>query len=250
MKSLFGKYIWLQLILSILLLFGGALIIVFVATGEEGVLQTALNIIATVILFLFGIFTIVAAFVFEPKKVFTNGLLYGSASVAFGIFLLTKEIVLLDYIVKLLAIFFIVVGGIELIKAIVLTVIDRSKLAPIIITYIVSAIFIAIGILALLPVSFRDIIEKGFSILAGVLLVAAGIYQLVLGIIQMIGSVKKAPIDKTGAPAKKKEKKTPTKKEPKEGAVVADVKADEVPEEKEPEIKELDYTETKALEQK
>ena len=92
MKSLFGKYIWLQLILSILLLFGGALIIVFVATGEEGVLQTALNIIATVILFLFGIFTIVAAFVFEPKKVFTNGLLYGSASVAFGIFLLTKEL--------------------------------------------------------------------------------------------------------------------------------------------------------------
>ena len=146
MKSLFGKYIWLQLILSILLLFGGALIIVFVATGEEGVLQTALNIIATVILFLFGIFAIVAAFVFEPKKVFTNGLLYGSASVAFGIFLLTKEIVLLDYIVKLLAIIFIVVGGIELIKAIVLTVIDRSKLAPIIITYIVSAIFIAIGI--------------------------------------------------------------------------------------------------------
>lgn len=248
MKSLFGKYIWLQLILSILLLFGGTLIIVFVAMGKDNILEDALNIIATVILFLFGIFAIVAAFVFEPKKVFTNGLLYGSASIAFGIFLLTKELILLDHLVKLLAIFFIVVGGIELTKAIVLTITDRKKLVGIVIAYVVSAIFISIGILALLPVSFRDVIKQGFSILAGILLIAAGVYELVLGIIEMVGSAKKTPTEvKSGAPAKKKEKKA-KKEEVIEGEAKAE---DAVEEEKEPEIKELDFTDKpKAIEQK
>ena len=48
MKSLFKKYIWLQLILSILLLFGGALIIAFAATNKQNILEDALNIIAAV----------------------------------------------------------------------------------------------------------------------------------------------------------------------------------------------------------
>ncbi|NLB49144.1 MAG: hypothetical protein GX813_04850 [Erysipelotrichia bacterium] len=242
MKNLFSKYIWLQLILSILLLFGGALIIIFVAMGKDNDLKDALNIITAVILFLFGIFAIVAAFVFEPKKVFTNGLLYGSASIAFGVFLLTKELILLDYLVKLLAIFFIVVGGVELLKAIVLTIIDRKKLAGIIIAYIVSAIFIAIGILALLPVSFHDVIKQGFSVIAGVLLLAAGVYQLVAGIIIMVGSVKKAPAE-ASVPAKKKGRRSKKEK-------IIDSEA-EIEEGKEPEIKELDYTdEPKAIEQK
>ena len=55
MKSLFSKYIWLKLILAVLLLFGGALIIVFAVLGKANVLQSGLNIIAAVILFLFGL---------------------------------------------------------------------------------------------------------------------------------------------------------------------------------------------------
>ena len=114
MKSLFSKYIWLQLILSILLLFGGTLIIVFAATGKENILKDALNIISAVILFLFGAFAILAAFVFEPNKIFTTGLLYGSASIALGIFLCTGKFAMIDYLVYILAIFFIVAGAIEL----------------------------------------------------------------------------------------------------------------------------------------
>ena len=74
MKSLFTKYVWLQLILSILLLFGGALIIAFGIMGKDEILVDALNIIAAVILFLFGAFAILATLVFEQNKVFTNGL--------------------------------------------------------------------------------------------------------------------------------------------------------------------------------
>ena len=54
MKSLFNKYIWLQLILSILLLFGGALVVAFAIKDDKNILEDGLNIIAAVILFLFG----------------------------------------------------------------------------------------------------------------------------------------------------------------------------------------------------
>lgn len=237
MKSLFNKYAWLQLILSILLLFGGTLIIVFAATGKENFLADALNIIAAVILFLFGIFAILASFVFETKKVFTNGLLYGSASIAFGIFLLIKKMVLLDYLVLLLAIFFIVIGAVELTKAIVLTVYDRKKVFGIVVTYLVSVIFITGGILALV---YQDKVDMAFCIVAGVLLVAAGIYEMVIGIITMVGQVKKRP------PAFKKKKA-------KKKVVIDSETKEEVAEEEEEEeekIKELDYTDKPAIEKK
>ena len=64
MKSLFSKYVWLQLILSILLLFGGAVIIAFAINNNTDVLENALNIVVAVILFLFGLFAILTAFVF------------------------------------------------------------------------------------------------------------------------------------------------------------------------------------------
>ena len=68
MKSLFNKYIWLQFILSVLLLFAGALIIAFsikdfetIKNGGEPIIITkGLNIIFAIILFLFGLFSIVA----------------------------------------------------------------------------------------------------------------------------------------------------------------------------------------------
>ena len=87
MKSLFTKYIWLQFILSVLLLFAGALIVAFsIKDGDEGtILIKGLNIIVAIILYLFGLFAIVASFAFEPNKVITNGIVYGSASIALGI---------------------------------------------------------------------------------------------------------------------------------------------------------------------
>ncbi len=68
MKSLFSKYIWLKLILAVLLLFGGALIIVFAVLGKANVLESGLNIIAAVILFLFGLFAIIATFALNPIR--------------------------------------------------------------------------------------------------------------------------------------------------------------------------------------
>ena len=214
MKSLFNKYIWLQLILSILLLFGGTIIIVFAANGKEDILADALNIVAAVIFFLFGAFAILASFVFESKRYFTNGLLYGSASIALGVFLCLKKLVLLEYLVYLLAIFFIVVGTIELIKAVIITA-KKEKLAAIIITYVVAAIFIAAGILAII---FNDKVRIAFCIVAGILLFAAGVYELIIGVKTMIDQ------NKGG------EKKTSRKKN----------KKDNNP--PEPVVQEIDYT--------
>ena len=153
MKSLFSKYVWLQLILSILLLFGGALIIAFAVSGKEGILRDGLDIIAAVILFLFGLFAILTSFIFEPNKIFTNGLLYGSACIALGVFLCLHKLVLLDYLVYLLAIFFIVVGAIELIRGIIFIAQKNKNVPMITISFVAAVILIAGGILAIV---FRE----------------------------------------------------------------------------------------------
>ena len=235
MKSLFNKYIWLQLILSILLLFGGALIVAFAISGKENILQDGLNIIAAIILFLFGGFAILASFVFEPNRVFTNGLLYGSACIALGVFLCTREFILLNYLVNLLAIFFIVIGGIELIRAIILAIKKYPNKVVMILTFVVSVLFIAGGILAII---FRDKVGMVFSIIAGALLFLAGIFELVFGIRGMIEQAKanRGQVqEKKSFFHKKKNENKQQEEQPKEEVVEQD------------EIKELDYTEHKQI---
>ena len=232
MKSLFNKYVWLQLILSILLLFGGSVIIAFAINNDTKVLENALNIVIAVILFLFGLFAILTAFIFETKKYVTLSLLYGSASIALGVFLCTKELVLLNYIIYLIAIFMIVVGAVELLKAIILTVKDRKQLTLIIVSYVIAVLFITAGILAIV---FRDKIKDVLNIvtciLAGVLLLLAGGWELYLGIKALVSK------NKNGASKEKTKSK-------KDDQVVATQQ--EQPKE---EIKEIDYTSNK-IEQK
>ena len=215
MKSLFKKYVWLQLILSILLLFGGALIIAFAATNKQNILEDALNIIAAVILFLFGLFAILTSFIFESNKLFTNGLLYGSACIALGVFLCTRELVLLNYLVYLLAIFFIVVGAIELVNGILLIAKKEKRILFIILSFVAAALFITGGILAIV---YRSNVKIAFCIIAGALLFVAGVYELIFGIREMIEQNKNKGERKPAKKAKKKE------------------------EPKQEEIKELDYT--------
>ena len=217
MKSLFNKYVWLQLILSILLLFGGTLIIVFAVSGKEGILRDGLDIIAAVILFLFGLFAILTALIFESNKIFTNGLLYGSACIALGVFLCLHKLVLLEYLVYLLAIFFIVVGAIELIKGIIYIAQKNKNKALIIVSLLAAVILITGGILALV---FRTKVTIIFCIIAGVLLFAAGAYELIMGVRALI------------AQGRSKERKPARRSKQKE-------------EPKHEEIKELDFTESK-----
>lgn len=215
MKSLFKKYVWLQLILSILLLFGGALIIAFAATNKQNILEDALNIIAAVILFLFGLFAILTSFLFEPNKLFTNGLLYGSICIALGVFLCVRELVLLNYLVLLLGVFFIVAGTVELINGIIFIAKKEKNVAFIIISFAAAVLFITGGILAII---YRGNVKIAFCIIAGALLFAAGVYELIFGIREMIEQNK----NKEKKPARRAKKKEP--------------------EPKKEEIKELDYT--------
>lgn len=213
MKSLFSKYIWLQFVLSILLMFGGALIIVFAALNKEQVLVEGLNIIAAVILFLFGLFAILASFAFERNRLITNGLVYGSASIAFGVFLCIQEFVLLNYLVYLLAIFFIVIGSVEIIKGIMMIIKKDYKKIGLIITFVIATLFIVGGILAII---YKENVRLAFCIIAGALVFLIGVYLLIFGIKVLLGQDK----PKTKTPRKKK------------------IKENNKPEE----IKEIDYT--------
>ena len=229
MKSLFSKYIWLQFILSVLLLFAGALIIAFAIKDGNGgnIIEKGLNIIVAVILFLFGLFAIVASFAFEPNKVVTNGIVYGSASIALGVFLCTDRLVLLEYLVYLLAIFFIVVGAIEILKGIILLAKKVEKKLVVIISMILGAIFIAGGILSII---FSDKVRYVFIFIAAVIFIIIGLYLLITGIITMIGGINKK--DKKPVKREKEKESKPAKND--------DVVVDEQPQKEE--VKELDYT--------
>lgn len=236
MKKLFSKYAWLQLILSILLLFGGTLIIVFAFNNKEDISKLALNVIAAVILFLFGGFAILTAFLFERKSAISYAIVYGSASIAMGVFLCMNKLVLLEYLVYLLAIFFIVIGAIELIKSVIMTIKVKPPVYVLVLAYVFSVLFIAGGILSLI---FSDKVQTAFCVIAGALLFLLGVYELVEGIKEMIAQVK-GNQDKATKKNKKKEKvseQEPVKEQP----------VEEAP--KEPEVKELDYT-SNQIEQK
>ncbi len=127
MKALFNKYVWLQLILSILLLFGGSLIIAFAISGKDDVIKDGLNLVVAVTLFIFGFFAILTAFIFEVNRPLTTGFLYGSACIALGVFLCLRKVFFVDYVVLLLAIFFIVIGGVLLVAAGVFELVSGIK---------------------------------------------------------------------------------------------------------------------------
>ena len=163
-------------------------------------------------------------------------MLYGSASIALGVFLCTKQLMLLEYLIYLIAIFLIVVGAVQLLKAILLTIRkEKDKLALIIITYILALLFVAAGILAIIfRNNVKDALNIVASIIVGVLLLIAGGWELYLGIKAIINR------NKNGAPKVKNNKKN-KKEEP-----VNEVQPEEP---KQEEVKELDYTSNK-IEQK
>ena len=224
-------------IISILLLFGGALIVAFAVSGKQNVLQDGLNIIVAIILFIFGGFAILSTLIFEQDKAFTNGLLYGSACIAMGVFLCMHEFILLNYLVYLLAIFFIVIGGVELIRGVILIITKFPKIWLIVITFIVAAIFIAGGILAII---YRENVTVVFCIIAGVLLFAAGAFELIFGI---KGLIEQAKLKNQGQQKKvgrqKKEKAEPAAQE-EQDEESKDEPVEQI--ETQGEVKELDYT--------
>ena len=218
MKSLFNKYIWLQLILSILLLFGGGLIIAFAISGKEEVLKDGLNLVVAVTLFIFGLFAILTAFLFEARKFLTAGFLYGSICIALGVFLCVRKFFLLEYIVLILSIFFIVIGSAALVKSFVMVARRYRDSGLIAATLVIGIVCIALGILSLI---FQDKMVNVFCIIAGFLLVGAGIFELVMGVRGILGHGKGSKNNK------KSSRKAASKGEPKQE-----------------EVKELDYTKT------
>ena len=180
MKNLLSKYIWLQLILSVLLIFGGAIIIVFASNDKTtDYLANVLNITIAVIFFLFGGFAILASFIFGAKKIINLGFLYGSVSIALGVFLCAKEIILLDHLVYLLSLFLIVFGAVELIKAIVSTIFRLQSVFIIVLSYVFATLSITAGVLSII---YRENITKVYCIIAGALIAIIGLLLLVIGL--------------------------------------------------------------------
>ena len=102
----------------------------------------------------------------------------------------------------LLAIFFIVIGVVALGKGIILLASKYHNTGIAIITLLLGVIGITFGILSLV---FQAEMQKAFIVIGGVLLVAAGVFELVSGIKAMANQSKSGKHKKTVRKAESKE---------------------------------------------
>ena len=119
MKSLFKKYIWLQIIYGVLLACVGIATVVL-AFVNGSLLDKTLSIIIAIALFIFAAIMFFSSLFAETKSIFSAALIYGSLFVALGVVLLVNPYLISTIFVTMLAVFIIALGAICLFKAAIL----------------------------------------------------------------------------------------------------------------------------------
>ena len=180
MKSLFKRYIWLQIIYGVLLAAVGITTIILAFVNGE-IIDRTLSIIIAVALFLFAVIMIVSSMLSETKEMFSLSLIYASLFIALGVVLLVNPSLISTIIVIMLAVFIIAYGAVCLVKGIV-SIFYRMAWYWIALLFLLGAIGITGGILAL---CYPGIAFTVTFVVLGIGLAALGIYEIVLAIIAM-----------------------------------------------------------------
>lgn len=125
-----------------------------------------------------GLLHIIASLVADTKAFFKGALILGSIAITLGILLFINPYILSAYLVLFVAIFALAIGAVLIVKA-VLAIIYKYKAGWIVLYFLMAAISITFGILALVyQGQFTQIIYCA----TGVFLFALGIFVLVFTI--------------------------------------------------------------------
>ncbi len=178
MKRILEKYSWVQLILGFVMIALGVLTMI-IAINKKDDAQEAEKIIFIVwasVLFLIAAILIAFDFIAFSKKAEFAGLLTAGICIGIGIFVLVNRAFISQVIKTLIPYIIISIGGVLLLKTIILAV-KRVNFKEWLLQFVIGVIFIASGIV------FLVIENESF------IYVAVGILFIALGAVEIVGYI-------------------------------------------------------------
>ena len=231
MRKLTAKYSWLQLVFGLVLVALGVLTIILAVKIDRADFDKTICIVWSVTLFLIAALIITFEIVGFTEQADFAGLLISGLFVGVGIFILAKQDIIRDVIATLLPYILISIGGVLLLKTIILAI-KRINFKVWLLQFILGVIFLATGIVF-------AVVEEALN----VIYVVIGVLFIVLGALELVGYItllaNKRAEKKGGVPAKANSKK---KEEPviQPEQEVVEVEAEPKQIEQEDEIKQIE----------
>ena len=206
MKRILEKYQWIQLVLGFILIALGVLTMIIAINKKEDCEKT-IFIVWSVVLFVISAIIIGFDLIAFNKKAEFGGLITAGICIGIGIFVLVNRNFIQQVINTLLPYIIISIGGVLLLKTIILAV-KRIHFKEWLLPFVVGVIFIASGIV------FLVVDDKSFIYIAvGILFVALGAVEIVGYITILVnrrapapGAIQPRP-DRQKKPKKVKKKK-------------------------------------------
>ena len=212
MKRILEKYQWIQLILGLILIALGVLTMIIAIDKKEDCEKT-IFIVWSVVLFLISAIIIGFDLIAFSKKAEFGGLITAGICIGIGIFVLVNRSFIQQVINTLLPYIIISIGGVLLLKTIILAV-KRINFKEWLLPFVVGVIFIASGIV------FLVVDDKSF------IYIAVGILFIALGAVEIIGYIT-ILVNRRAVPAGAIQPRPERQKKPKK----VKKKKDDVPEE-------------------
>ena len=175
MRRILEKYQWIQLILGFILIALGVLTMIIAINKKEDCEKT-IFIVWAVVLFLIAAIIIGFDLIAFSKKAEFGGLIAAGICIGIDIFVLVNRNFIQQVINTLLPYIIISIGGVLLLKTILLAV-KRVNYKEWLLSFVVGVIFIASGIV------FLVVDDKSF------IYIAVGILFIALGAVEVVGYI-------------------------------------------------------------
>lgn len=176
MKKIIEKFKWLQLILGLVLIALGVLTIVVTANVSDDYEKTIFIVWASVLFFIAFVIILFDLISFNDKPEF-SGLILAGMCIGAGIFVLINKEFISQVITTLLPYILISIGGVLLLKTIVLAI-RRVAFQSWLLPFILSVVFLTAGIVFICVKDLKQVIYY-----------VVGTLFIVLGAIEIIGYI-------------------------------------------------------------
>ena len=180
MRTLISRFKWIGIALGILLILAGLTvsgISIAIAAGaiDGSIITVILSIAGAVLFFILGAIYLAAGLSSSLSNFFEPAFVLGAFCIAAGVVLLLERNEVANIIIYLLAVALIAMGGVYLIRG-VQYIVYKLDTMKIVLAFIIATLAILLGILAL---CLKDKIFIGINIGVGLLIVAAGVIQII-----------------------------------------------------------------------
>ena len=212
MRKILDKFRWLQLLLGFVLIALGVLTMIIAINNKDNYEQT-IFIVWAAVLFLIAVIIIAFDLIAFNNKAEFGGLIAAGICIGIGVFVLANRDFISNVIKTLLPYIIISIGGVLLLKTIILAV-KRVNFKEWLLPFVVGVVFIASGIVFL--------VVKNISFVY----IAVGILFIALGAVEIIGYITIVVNRRAPAPSTAVQPRPAKEKKPKKAK-----KEDDVPEE-------------------